>query len=98
MIDDVGAAISCTSLALADSGIELFGLVAAASVCSSSSSSSASSPSLILDPTLEEQTQAGGGSMSIALMPSSGEVTQIRHEGRCDASAMDAALELANDG
>ena len=94
---EMNAAITCASLALADAGIELFGLVAACTVAAEASSSTAV---LRLDPTAGEERGEGGGGgvLGLALMPVSGEVTQLRQEGRFDGKTMEKALEVATDG
>ena len=105
---EVGAAITCTSLALADAGIELFGLVASCVVVATATPPPLSKGgrggwSVHLDPTATEEEDEGGregegGVVGLALMPASGEVTQLWQEGRLDGTAMERALEVATDG
>jgi exosome complex component MTR3 len=50
-----------------------------------------------LDPT-QEELKAGSGSMMIAVMPSSQEVTQWWQEGRLKGTTAVKAIELCMDG
>jgi len=105
---EVGAAITCASLALADAGIELFGLVASCVVVATATAAPPSGGgrggwSVHLDPTATEEEDEGGregegGVVGSALMPASGEVTQLWQEGRLDGTAIERALEVATDG
>ncbi len=104
---EVGAAITCASLALAEAGIELFGLVASGVVVATARASPPGGKrggwSVHLDPTATEEEGDGvregeGGVLGLALMPASGEVTQLWQEGRLDGTAMERALEIATDG
>jgi len=104
---EVGAAITCASLALADAGIELFGLVASCGVVAAATAPSSGGGRggwrVHLDPTATEEEDEGGregegGVLGLALMPASGEVTQLWQEGRLDGTAMERALEVATDG
>lgn len=104
---EVGAAITCASLALADAGIELFGLVASSVVVATTTASLPGDKkggwNVHLDPTATEEEGDGvregeGGVLGLALMPTSGEVTQLWQSGRLDGTAMERALEIATDG
>jgi len=53
---------------------------------------------VLLDPTSEEEESGGGSTMTLAIMKSTGEVTQWCQRGTFEAGSMDAAIELASDG
>ncbi|EWM22788.1 Exoribonuclease, phosphorolytic domain 1 [Nannochloropsis gaditana] len=103
---EVGAAISCASLALAEAGIELFGLVASCEVVAFTPSEGKREWRVRVDPTAaEEGGEEGGreggkegGVVGLALMPVSGEVTQVWQKGRLDTRGSERALEMAADG
>ncbi|KAG5193051.1 ribosomal protein S5 domain 2-type protein [Tribonema minus] len=86
----LGAAITCASLALANASIELFDLVAACTAACADGQ-------VLLDPTAQEEA-AAGGSVLVAVMPSSREVTQWRQRGRLPSAQAAAAVELCMDG
>ncbi|CAM9652108.1 unnamed protein product [Chrysoparadoxa australica] len=91
---ELGAAVTCASLALADAGIELVDLVTA---CSVSVQKQSQNTCLLLDPTLAEE-QSESGNIMVAVMPSSQEVMQWRQTGRMGGKDTVTALELCLDG
>eukprot|EP00640_Fibrocapsa_japonica_P004246 CAMPEP_0113951546 /NCGR_PEP_ID=MMETSP1339-20121228/86735_1 /TAXON_ID=94617 /ORGANISM="Fibrocapsa japonica" /LENGTH=235 /DNA_ID=CAMNT_0000959843 /DNA_START=200 /DNA_END=907 /DNA_ORIENTATION=- /assembly_acc=CAM_ASM_000762 len=107
---ELGAAVTCASLALSDAGIELFDLVVGCSVgCLGGSR-------VLLDPTeveisqqrAPEDSSSGGarggkqgakaGVMTVTFTPASQEVTQWWQEGQFDQESMARGLALCIDG
>jgi len=91
--DDGGAlpaAISCASLALADAGIALYGLVAACGC-------SVLDDAIALDCSAAEASVATG-SVSVACMPTLEQLTLLRHEGTMPFARATEGLKLALQG
>ena len=84
-------AITCSSVALADAGIEMYDLVASCSTAQTKDGS------LVVDPVrvdLEGQT----GYVLAALMPMRGEVTGLSQSGIWDAGQLQLGIDLALEG
>ena len=91
--DMSGPAIMGASLALADAGIEMFDLVAACSVARAPVP--AGNAGLLLDPSSAQLAgAAAGGTLTVAMMPARGEVTQISQVGEWDMEQYMEAMEL----
>lgn len=86
---DLPVVISCASLALADAGIMMSDLVAAASV-------SCLGTNLLIDPICEEESYQDG-SLMITCMPSRNEVTQLSVTGEWSTAKVHEAMELCLD-
>ncbi|GAB4859237.1 Exosome complex component RRP41-like [Ancistrocladus abbreviatus] len=86
---DLPIVISCASLALADSGIMMYDLVAAVSV-------SCLGTNLIIDPVAEEESYQDG-SLMITSMPSRNEVTQLTITGEWSTQKIHEAMQLCLD-
>eukprot|EP00877_Chromochloris_zofingiensis_P014209 jgi/Chrzof1/9041/Cz03g33280.t1 len=84
------AVITAASMAVADAGIELYDLVPACCV-------SLINGQLLLDPTSVEMARQEG-SLLLAMMPSSNEVTQMVMSGSWSSSQTKEALALATAG
>ena len=99
-------AITCSSLALAHAGIEMFDLVAACSATSIAQS-------VYLDPTAAEETRAAvqavrraegedagsvGGSAMLATMPSLGRVTLLAQAGEMPLAVLTATITQLEEG
>jgi len=86
----LGAAITAASLALADAGVEMYDLVASCSVGVVDSS-------IILDPSgLEEKYEQCN--LTLAMMPSVNEITQMLQTGELEHTRAPEAIELCLDG
>jgi len=86
----LSCALTCASMALADAGIEMYDLVA-------SCSAAKIDDQIILDPgDSEERFQSGG--LTLALMPSLNEITQIFQSGEIEYPKTLEALQLCLDG
>ena len=91
--DMSGPAIMGASLALADAGIEMFDLVAACSVARAPVP--AGNAGLLLDPSSAQLAgAAAGATLTVAMMPARGEVTQISQVGEWDMEQYMEAMEL----
>eukprot|EP01100_Stratorugosa_tubuloviscum_P002503 TRINITY_DN1583_c2_g4_i1.p1 TRINITY_DN1583_c2_g4~~TRINITY_DN1583_c2_g4_i1.p1 ORF type:complete len:329 (-),score=126.69 TRINITY_DN1583_c2_g4_i1:154-1086(-) len=80
----------CASLALANAGIELFDLVA-------SCSSSLVNDNILIDPSLNEEKFARAN-LTLAVMPSLNEITQIIQTGEFQLKQLDESIQLCHDG
>ena len=88
---DLGVAISCASMAVANAGIDMFDLVAGCTVVqrqrdgvgAAAGAAGELSAELVLDPTSEDIEQADA-SLSCALMPTLRQVTHLVQEGEMD--------------
>lgn len=87
---DVAVAIAAASLALSDAGIELYDLVSACTVANVAGN-------LLLDPTSDEVSQSKG-TLTLAMMPSANEVTQLQLTGEWSSVQQREAMELAMGG
>lgn len=87
---EVAAAITCASAALAHAGIPMRDLVLGASVAQIEGE-------LVLDPSNIEEQRADG-IMTLGLMPSANEVTQLVAKGAWAAATTTEAMELCMDG
>mmetsp|Transcript_18319 Transcript_18319/g.28695 ORF Transcript_18319/g.28695 Transcript_18319/m.28695 type:complete len:273 (-) Transcript_18319:40-858(-) len=91
--DDGGAlpaAINCAAIALADAGIEMYDVVCSCGV--------AFSPTLMLDPTREEEEE-GKGTMVVAYLPHLEEISHIMHtSGEISPQSFAEAMEICVDG
>mmetsp|Transcript_20010 Transcript_20010/g.49023 ORF Transcript_20010/g.49023 Transcript_20010/m.49023 type:complete len:291 (+) Transcript_20010:183-1055(+) len=88
----LGATITCISLALADSGVELYDLVASTSV-------GLIGPSMFVDPSEDEQERDDfSGSVLLACMPSLRQITYINQDGRIDAKLAQDMVQLCSEG
>jgi len=86
----LAAALTAASLALADAGIEMFDLVSA---CAAAKVDGA----IVLDPDeVEEKYQSGG--LTVALMPSLNEITQLYQSGELEYEKAIEAQQLCLDG
>ena len=72
---ELGAAITCASMAIANAGIEMYDLVSGCTVCSNNNEAIEDT---ILDPSRKEIDNSLG-CMTVAIMPSTNEVTQWCH-------------------
>mmetsp|Transcript_43197 Transcript_43197/g.63521 ORF Transcript_43197/g.63521 Transcript_43197/m.63521 type:complete len:276 (+) Transcript_43197:1-828(+) len=89
--DVSSTAITGASLALADAGIEMFDLVAACSVARSAGAKT----ELHVDPTSAQvAATASGGSITVAMMPARGEITQLSHVGEWEPDQYEEAMDL----
>ncbi|KAL3718792.1 hypothetical protein ACJRO7_003838 [Eucalyptus globulus] len=89
--NDLLVVISCASLALADAGIMLYGLVAVVSVICS-----CLGLNLVIDPISEEESHQDG-SLMITWMPSRYEVTQLTITGEWSSARINEAMQLCHD-
>jgi len=102
----LGAAVMAASLALADSGVELYDLVSACSVAvvprhlttvGDGDAASASSYCLLADPS-EEELLAADGVVTLAMMPNWKEVTFWDQTGRLPVTTASDAADLCRNG
>ena len=87
---ELGAAITCGSMALVDAAVDMIDVVVASTVCTLG-------PHIALDPTQEEQTCADA-IVTMAYMPSLAEVTYVAQTGKTKYETVQALMELAIDG
>mmetsp|Transcript_14207 Transcript_14207/g.30408 ORF Transcript_14207/g.30408 Transcript_14207/m.30408 type:complete len:253 (+) Transcript_14207:156-914(+) len=87
---EVSAAITCASAALAHAGIPMRDLVLGASVAQVEGE-------LVLDPSSSEEQRADG-IMTMGMMPSANEVTQLLSKGAWAVATTTEAMELCMDG
>ncbi|KDO24052.1 hypothetical protein SPRG_10840 [Saprolegnia parasitica CBS 223.65] len=85
---DLGAAITCASLALVDAGVEMIDVVTA---CSAGHTADAT---VLLDPTTKET----GGHVMVAFMPARGQITHVMQKGGMTYPKVQEAIELCSDG
>eukprot|EP00038_Savillea_parva_P013100 m.208943 g.208943 ORF g.208943 m.208943 type:complete len:273 (+) comp24320_c0_seq1:50-868(+) len=83
----IAAAISCASLALADGGIEMSGLIASATVAVTDGVA-------VVDPTHAEEGTATP-TMTLAYIPSFDEVCALVQRGTMDSGTQEQAIQLA---
>jgi len=106
----LGAAVMAASLALADSGVELYDLVSACSVAvvprhlttvgdgdGDGDAASSSSYCLLADPS-EEELLAADGVVTLAMMPNWKEVTFWDQTGRLPVTTASDAADLCRNG
>ena len=86
----LNAAITCSSLALADAGIECYDLVASTSVAFTKTSD------LLLDPVKNEE-EICKSKLTVSYMPSVNEITQVFQQGETEISLAQQAIDLAID-
>ena len=84
-------AITCSSMALADAGIEMYDLVAACSVVKRSSGD------VVVDPSRAD-LEGHTGYVLTSLMPSRGEITQYSQHGTWDVDALQKGTDLSLEG
>ena len=97
---ELGVAISCAALALANAGIEMYDLVAGCSVAKVRVPSAAAATTegrLVLDPTAET-CQDAAATLHLALMPSSRQLTHVQQCGEMDVPEVASATELCLEG
>jgi exosome complex component MTR3 len=88
--DIASLAITCSSVALADAGIEMYDLVASCSTVKTDGG-------LVVDPSrgdLEQQT----GYVLTALMPTRGEITALSQSGMWDGEVLEQGIDLTLEG
>jgi exosome complex component MTR3 len=83
-------AITCSSLALADAGIEMYDLVASCSTVKTDRG-------LVVDPSRGDLEQQAGYVLT-ALMPTRGEITALSQSGMWDGEALQQGIDLTLEG
>lgn len=96
VLEDDGAALSaaicCSSLALADAGVEMYDLVSSCSAVEITDNHH-----IVLDPTATEERYSTG-EVVCAYMASLNEVTQIKQQGDMQYTKVTEAIDLCCDG